>query len=211
MQEQLALFPLQLVVYPGELLNLHIFERRYRQLIADAERDGLLFGVPTVIEGALQPIATAVRLDRVAKKFPSGESDVQTTGVKIFHLDDFDRAAPGKLYPGGRVTYLPIEEEEDPELNRQIVELTLAIYRQLNIDRSVTSVEDGFRTYEIGHYVGFTLDQEYQLLTLMAASERQQFMLDHLRHVRTQTGDPFGIRERAQLNGHFKELTPPDF
>ena len=63
MEQQLALFPLQLVVFPGESLNLHIFEPRYRQLIEDAEQQGITFGVPTVIKGALQPIATEVSLE----------------------------------------------------------------------------------------------------------------------------------------------------
>lgn len=211
MQQQLALFPLQLVVFPGERLNLHIFEPRYRQLITDAEQEGIDFGVPTVIEGGLRPIATQVRLERVAERYASGESDVHTIGERVFHLEDFDREAPGKLYPGGRVRYLPVEEEEDPDLNREIVELTRRIYQQLDIEREVSDVETGFRTYEIAHYVGFTLEQEYELLTLRAADERQHYLYDHLRQVRPQLGDPLRIRERAQLNGHFKELTPPDF
>ncbi len=136
---------------------------------------------------------------------------MHTRGRRVFHLDDFDRQAPGKLYPGGQVRFLPVEEEEDPGVNEQIVHLTLAIYQQLKIDREVASVEERFRTYSIGHYVGFTLEQEYEFLTLRAADERQLYLLRHLQQVRPQSGDPLGIRERAQLNGHFKELTPPDF
>ena len=211
MEQQLALFPLQLVVFPGESLNLHIFEPRYRQLIEDAEQQGITFGVPTVIKGALQPIATEVSLEGVPRRYPSGESDVRTRGRRVFHLDDFDRQAPGKLYPGGQVRFLPVEEEEDPAINEKIVNLTRAIYRQLKIEREVKSVGEGFTTYGIGHYVGFTLEQEYEFLTLRAADERQLYLLRHLQQVRPQSGDPLGIRERAQLNGHFKELTPPDF
>ncbi|CAH1001908.1 hypothetical protein LEM8419_02822 [Neolewinella maritima] len=211
MEQQLALFPLQLVVYPGEALNLHIFEPRYRQLIEDAESQGIRFGVPTVINGGLRPVATEVSLLGVPKRYPSGESDVHTRGERVFYLEDFDRQAPGKLYPGGQVRFLPLEEDEDPELNREIIALTRGIYRQLKIEREVLSLEEGFRTYSIGHYVGFTLEQEYELLTLRAAQERQEYMLKHLRQVRPQSGDPLGIRARAQLNGHFKELTAPDF
>lgn len=211
MEQQLALFPLQLVVFPGEALNLHIFEPRYRQLIADAESQGIRFGVPTVIDGKLRPIATEVALVDVPRRYPSGESDVQTRGERVFALEDFDRQAPGKEYPGGRVRFLPVEEDEDADLNHEIVALTRAIYRQLNIEREVTPVEEGFTTYSIGHYVGFTLEQEYELLTLRAADERQRYLLKHLRQVQPRTDDPLGIRERAQLNGHFKELQPPDF
>lgn len=211
MQEQLALFPLQLVVFPGERLNLHIFEPRYRQLIADAEEQNIPFGVPTVINGSLRPVATQVKLQLVAERYATGESDVHTVGERIFYLEDFDREAPGKMYPGGRVRYLPLETEEDEELNRKIIDLTRAIYRKLEIEREVREVEEGFSTYDIGHYIGLTLEQEYELLTLRAADERQRYIHDHLLRVKPQLGDPLNIRERALLNGHFKELTPPNF
>ncbi len=211
MEYQLALFPLQLVVFPGEALNLHIFEPRYRQLITDVEEQHLRFGVPTVIDGGLRPLGTEVSLQGVAKRYPSGEKDVHAVGERIFYLEDFDRTAPGKLYPGGRVRFLPVDVDEDPLLNQQIVDLTRSIYRELHIERSVRDVEGGFRTYEVAHYVGFTLEQEYKLLTLRAAAERQQYLIDHLRQVALQTDDPLQIRERARLNGHFKKLTPPGF
>ena len=49
----LALFPLQLIVYPGERLPLHIFEKRYQQLITDCENEGIAFGIPSYIDEKL--------------------------------------------------------------------------------------------------------------------------------------------------------------
>lgn len=209
--QHLALFPLQLVVFPGEGLNLHIFEPRYRQLVAEAETDGIHFGVPTVINGELQPVATEVSLENIARKYPSGESDIETLGRRVFRIDAFEREVPDKLYSGARVTYLTVDTQEDPEINREIIALTREIYGRLKIEREIATVEEGFTTYDIGHYVGLTLDQEYTLLTLLGAEERQQYLLTHLTNIKPQLGDPLGIRERAKLNGHFKELQPPDF
>ena len=209
--QHLALFPLQLVVFPGEGLNLHIFEPRYRQLVAEAESEGIPFGIPTVIDGKLQPVATEVSLEKVARRYPSGESDIETRGRRVFRIESFEREMPDKLYSGARVTYLPVDTHEDPELNRRIIALTREIYGRLKIERDIASVEDGFTTYDIGHYVGLTLDQEYTLLSLLSAPERQQYLLTHLQNIKPQLGDPLGIRERAKLNGHFKELQPPDF
>ncbi|MGB3798611.1 MAG: LON peptidase substrate-binding domain-containing protein [Lewinella sp.] len=208
----LPLFPLQLVVYPGESLNLHIFEPRYRQLVADAESQGIGFGVPTVIDGQLQPIATQVSLKEIVRRYPSGESDIRTTGERVFRIHNFQREGENKPYPTGEVAYLDGETgEEDVELNREIIKLTRQIYRRLNIDREITPVEAGFRTYEICHYIGLTLEQEYALLALQSAEKRQAYLLTHLKKIKPQLGDPLGIRERAELNGHFKDLLPPDF
>ncbi len=209
--QQLALFPLQLVVFPGEALNLHIFEPRYQQLVADAEREGIRFGVPTVIKGKVQPIATEVSLSEIARRSPTGESDIRTIGNRIFRIEQFLRNLPDKLYPGGLVEYLPSLEEEDPAINREIVSLTREIYTKLKIEREVTPVSAGFRTFEIGHYIGLTLEQEYRFLSFPLAEDRQRFVLKHLQHIKPQLGDPLGIRARAELNGHFKELHPPDF
>ncbi|WP_168797470.1 LON peptidase substrate-binding domain-containing protein [Neolewinella litorea] len=209
--QSLALFPLQLVVFPGETLNLHIFEPRYRQLVADIEEEGLPFGVPTVIESRLRPIATEVTLVEVANRYPGGESDIRTKGGRVFHVDRFYREYPGKPYPGGEVSYLPVDENEEEELNQKIVQLLREIYSKLRIEREIKSVAEGFRTYEVGHHVGFTLEQEYLFLTLRDAAERQRFLLGHLQQVRPKVGDPLGIRARAELNGHFQDLKPPDF
>lgn len=207
----LPLFPLQLVVFPGESLNLHIFEPRYRALVADTEESGASFGVPTVIEGKLQAMATEVTLYEVSKRYPSGESDIKTRGGRIFRIDSFEQEGAGKPYPGGEISFIDHDADEDVNTNEEIIQLTRWIYDKLKIDREVTPAAEGFRTYDIAHYVGLTLDQEYTLLTLTNAVERQQYLLGHLRTIRPQVGDPLGIKARARLNGHFKNLKPPDF
>ena len=209
--EPLALFPLQLVVYPGETLNLHIFEPRYRQLIADAESTGIRFAVPTVIEGNLRPLAGEVRLGEIVRRYPDGESDVRVIGTRIVRIVEFQREAPGKRYPGATVEFLPASDEEAPALNREIVALTREIYRKLDVGREIPSVAEGFRTYDVAHYVGFTLEQEYTFLTLLDAEERQRYLLEHLRQVDPRLGEARRLQARAELNGHFQHLKPPNF
>lgn len=211
MTQKLALFPLQLVVFPGETLNLHIFEPRYQQLIKDAESQGISFAIPTVIDGGLRPVATEVTLSEVAKRYPSGESDVRAIGGRVFFLEDFWKIMPGKLYPGSSARELKVDHQEIPELNREIIDLTRSIYKSLRIDKTVKEVEDGFRSYDIAHYVGMQLGQEYEFLTLRQARDRQEFLLDHLRTIQPEVEQNLSIRKRAQLNGHFQELMPPNW
>lgn len=211
MTQKLALFPLQLVVFPGETLNLHIFEERYQQLIEDAEANGITFAIPTVIDGGLRPVATEVTLKEVAKRYPTGESDIRAVGGRVFFLEEFWKILPGKLYPGSFVRELRVDHKEIPELNWEIIELTRSIYRSLGIDKKVKEVEDGFCTYDVGHYVGMQLSQEYEFLTLRMARDRQEFLLEHLKNVQPEVEKNLSIRRRAQLNGHFQELMPPNW
>ena len=208
---QLPLFPLGLVVFPGETVNLHIFEPRYRQLVADTETFDTTFGMPTVVNGSLCSIATEVRLLEVAKRYESGESDIRVTGDRIFRVEKFAREMEGKKYPGGEVEFLSVDLAEDPRSNREILSLARRIFDSMNVSVKLPEIEEGFRTYDIAHHIGLTLEQEYYFLTLLQAGPRQQFLLDHLRKVSPQLESGTIIRERAKQNGHFRNLRPPDF
>ena len=190
---------------------MHIFEQRYRDLVRDAELTDTTWLVPTVIPNGMRPTATEVTLSEVATRYPSGEYDIRTIGGRVFFLEDYWQTLPGKLYPGGQASELEVDFAENPDINEEIIELTRKIYRKLKVNKTVRSVEEGFRTYDIGHYVGLTLEQEYQMLTLRSAYPRQKFLLDHLRRILPDVERNTGIRQRAELNGHFKELVPPNW
>lgn len=209
MTEKLPIFPLQLVVFPGEHLNLHIFEQRYRELVADTEANEATFCVPTVYEGGILPIATEVKLIEVVNRYPTGESDIRTLGDRVFYIEDFSKVMPGKLYAGADCREIFPNRDEDLKLNQRIVKLTREIYRDLSIDKVIRDAEDGFKTYDIGHYVGLKIEQEYELLTLLDAKERQVYLLDHLNDIHPELKEGEKIQNRAKLNGHFKELEPP--
>ncbi|MEM9836916.1 MAG: LON peptidase substrate-binding domain-containing protein [Bacteroidota bacterium] len=211
MNQTLAFFPLQLVVFPGEPLNLHIFEPRYRQLVTDAESEGITFGIPTVIKGEICPLATEVRLQEVSKRYPSGESDVKTVGQRLFRIQTFEPKLGKKLYAGGEVEFIDIDTAESIDLNEEIVMLITEIYKVLNIDKVIKPAKAGFRTYDIAHYVGMSLEQEYEFLSLINAQDRQYYLLQHLRQIRPDVTRRLDIKARAKMNGHFKELVPPQF
>ena len=56
----IPIFPLGIVVYPGEELNLHIFEPRYKQLITDVNQSKKPFGIPAVIDNKVNEMGTLV-------------------------------------------------------------------------------------------------------------------------------------------------------
>ncbi|MGV3657475.1 MAG: LON peptidase substrate-binding domain-containing protein, partial [Chitinophagaceae bacterium] len=66
------IFPLSIVVYPGEQLNLHIFEPRYKQLIAECWAEAKLFGIPAVIDSKVQDFGTLVRITEITTVHENG-------------------------------------------------------------------------------------------------------------------------------------------
>ncbi len=212
MNNLLPMFPLQLVVFPGEPLNLHIFEPRYRQLIEECEEEGITFGIPAYINGKVMDVGTEVELVSVEKRYPSGESDVKTRGLGAFRINQFYRKAPDKLYAGADVERLPHDGGlGDVTQNITILELVEDLFALLNIEKEVPGNPAEFRTFDLAHHVGFSLQQEYQFLCIPTEEARQQYMREHLEKMLPMVREMENLRKRAQMNGHFKNIIPPNF
>jgi len=205
----LPMFPLKLVVFPGESLNLHIFEPRYRVLVDDC----LLFGIPMVDasgKGEMASIGTEVELVDFAKKYPGGESDIKTVGKRRFKIEQFYRKASGKPYAGAEVTFLEDIDDADFILSEQIIDKIGELFQMLNIQKEFEQNANDFRCFTVGHHVGFSAEQELELLGIERESERQQFMLNHLEHFIPHIKEMHRLKERIKMNGHFKDLRNPE-
>lgn len=77
----IPIFPLNVVVYPEEQLNLHVFEPRYKQLIQEAAAEKRAFGIPSVLQKNVLEYGTLVEVVRIDKIYDSGEMDVVTKGL----------------------------------------------------------------------------------------------------------------------------------
>ncbi len=82
----IPIFPLGIVVYPGEELNLHIFEPRYKQLITECYSENKLFGIPSVIDNRMQDYGTLMRIKEISKLHENGEMDIKTEGDQVFRI-----------------------------------------------------------------------------------------------------------------------------
>lgn len=80
----IPIFPLGIVVYPGEELNLHIFEPRYKQLIRECYADAKPFGIPAVIDDKLNEMGTLVRITEITTVHEDGRMDIRTRGERVF-------------------------------------------------------------------------------------------------------------------------------
>ena len=208
---QLALFPLNLVVFPGEKLNLHIFEPRYRQLIHDCLQDDITFGIPPYINGGVSMMGTEMRLLGVEKVYPSGEMDIRTKAMGLFQVREFFHEMSGKLYAGATIEPLPDDTNADLALQQQIRVLIEQLYDILGLRRLLLELPVNFRAYDVAHHLGMNTEQEYQLLEAPTEVERQYLVLAHLEHVLPVLQETERLKERVRLNGHFKNLTPPAF
>lgn len=209
MTELLPLFPLGIVVFPGEVLNLHIFEPRYKQLIMEAHSLGINFGIASFFEGKPMNYATVVELVVIAAVYPDGKMDITLKGLHVCEIEKFYHIVPDKLYPGGDVHHLPFFDNFDIDINEIIIGLLLKLYKVMNIENIILPVSLEFRTSFIGHKVGFTTEQELEFMLINNERQRAEYMLAHLEVFVPRVLNIELLRKKAELNGHFQEHDSP--
>jgi ATP-dependent Lon protease len=207
----LPLFPLNLVVFPGEKLNLHIFEPRYKQLIQECENTGITFGIPAYLHNQVSAIGTEVKLLSIEKIHAKGEMDIKTEGLRLISILDFFRQAPNKFYPAGTVEEIPDKNNEDPQLKLKITESIRQLYSILGINKLFMKLPSNYRVFDIGHHLGLTTEQEYELLQCPDELTRQEYVLLHLQKIMPVVLETEKLKDRVKLNGHFKNAVPPNF
>ncbi len=206
----LPLFPLNLVVYPGEKLNLHIFEPRYRQLVNDCVEQEMTFGIPSYVNNALPGYGTEMEVTRVVTRYEDGRMDIQTRGLRVFHILEFENPAPGRLYARGDVEY---SEPPVPTLTvlPELVESVQKLYKLFKTEQHFNPDAPQPYSYQIAHGVGLPLEGEYELLTLEGEVERQEFLLEHLQEVLPVVENIERTKARIQMNGDFRQFGQLNF
>lgn len=202
-------FPLQIVVYPNENLNLHIFEARYRQLIKESEEKGITFGIPTFLKNKVMPYGTEIQLLSIEKRHEGGEMDIKTKGIGIYRMEQFINPIPGKLYAGATIIRLETDQDFDWALNEKILGYLIELFDLLNIDKALPESPNDFITFDVAHHTGMSTEQEYELLTIASEKERQSFLIQHLEQFLPMVREMRNLQQRALLNGHYKDLKPP--
>jgi Lon protease-like protein len=208
----IPIFPLSIVLYPHESLNLHIFEPRYKQMINECHRENKPFGIPAVIHNKLQEMGTLVKIVEIVKVFDSGDLDIRTEGISVFRILEVIKSIPEKLYSGAIVNYPENEEEYGKkELVQKVVIAIRELHRLLNISKDFKKPEEVLGAYDIAHHAGLSIEEEYELLNLLKEEQRLEFLKRHLSKVMPVIAQMETLKEKVKLNGHFKNLSSFEF
>lgn len=202
----IPIFPLGVIVYPGEDLNLHIFEPRYKQLIKDCTDQKKSFGIPAVIEKKLQDHGTLVEITEISKIYDNGEMDIKTRGVQVFRILELIKEIPDKLYSGAIVNYPDNHRQGKPALMQKVIAGVHDLHKLLKVTKEYKKKEEELTSYDIAHHVGLSLQQEYELLALFDEKQRQEYLKRHLAKVIPTVAVMEQLKEKIKLNGHFKDL-----
>jgi hypothetical protein len=167
----IPLFPLRLLPLPDELIPLHIFEPRYKQLFQEVEGKDIRFGIYFDHPLNADKIGSMMRLESVIKRYPKGELDVIVKCEDIFFLHSLSTNYPGKLYPGGDIEQWNVAKSTYP--NKSLAELFTAFKTKRGIGQKTGSNT----IYEIANQLNLDFADRYKFIT--HKDERQQKFLHH--------------------------------
>ncbi|MFZ1527967.1 MAG: LON peptidase substrate-binding domain-containing protein [Ferruginibacter sp.] len=203
----IPIFPLGIVVYPGEQLNLHIFEPRYKQLISECFVNKKPFGLPPVINNRIAEMGTMMQVTEITKTYDDGKMDIKTVGLQIFKILELLEHIPGKLYNGAIVTYPAITIDGSASLMKKVLEGIRDIHKTLSITKDFKKPDEELNSYDVAHHAGLSMEDEYHLLELEHELHRQEFLKRHLAKVQPIMAEMDILKGKIKMNGHFKNLT----
>lgn len=177
------IFPLGIVVYPGEHLNLHIFEPRYKQLINECFAEAKPFGIPTVLNNAVSETGTLVQITEMVEVYEDGKMDVRTKGLQVFRILELVKSIPDKLYSGAIVNYPKNRDTAPAALRQKVLAAVRELHHFLNVTKDFKKADDALTSYDVAHHAGLSLEEEYELLGLLNEVQRLEYLKRHLAKV----------------------------
>jgi Lon protease-like protein len=194
----IPLFPLPLVVFPGEPRFLHIFEPRYQALLQDtldkqAEGQFYAFGIVFQNSEGLVTVGTAVEVEQVLKTYPEGPSDILIRGHQRFKIDQVHQV---ELYKTADISWV---EDTQPDWNEELATEAYQLHRTLT-------------HLVLGEFASDTAYSGNNLLEVRSENERLLMLIEYLKNLlpelqRTEALKA-GVRENWNIQ-KFTQMDPP--
>jgi Lon protease-like protein len=199
---RIPLFPLDLVLFPGMPLPLHIFEPRYKQMIGMCLAEKLEFGMILASEKGITTVGCTAEIIEKLKEYPDGRMDILTEGRTIFSLVELLSEKP---YHEGLVEYLQ-EDATPPDATQEanLIQLFDQCHAAM-FGRSWPGLQRASGiplAYQMAARLPLPLEEKQALLEMRIKSDRREFLLRRMAELLPQLARRRQARRSAGGNGH---------
>ncbi len=178
---------------------MHIFEPRYKEMIAECLEQKLPFGMVRVKENALASIGCSATILNVIKKYEDGRMDIAAAGEQRFEINKLNQE---RSFLQGEVTYF----DDDPSaVGPGAVDTVVELHEQLfaTLGQSVDVERDAdLLSFHLAHELPVDLDFKQALLEMKSEAERIETLTEYYRATIPKITKTLQARERASGNGH---------
>ncbi len=167
---EFPIFPLGLVALPREYVPLHIFEPRYRTMVAEALENESEFGIVWSDDEGLREVGCAVEITRVLERMEDGRINIVTRGTRPFQVLETVEGLP---YPAATISW-SVDEAEP--LDAEVAEAAQAAYAEL-VEQATDKEPDeaelaAMTAFAMAATVDFGLEAKQNLLELRSENAR---------------------------------------
>jgi Lon protease-like protein len=176
---QIALFPLQVFLLPGETATLHIFEERYRQLLEDCQNVSIGFGIPYTSNGFITEFGCVVELKRIIKRHPNGSSDIEIEAVDVFKVDQFYMRMGEKLYPGGDVILLNYTDY--PPVSENLMRALEIYVKHIDPTKFPELLLTDLNAFDVARILNIGEEEKIKLAKAGTQEKRERLLMENIR------------------------------
>ena len=200
METLIPLFPLDVVLFPGTPLPLHIFEPRYKEMIGECIAQQHTFGVVRSVEQGLAEVGCTAEIVSVVKEYPDGRLDLVTEGRKRFELL---RVNEERSFLRGEIVVI----EDEPgapsqEKTARATQLHPDLLAVAGAKQDLSAADPANLSFFFAGSLPLDLDFKQKLLALRSESERLSLLIQYFETVLPNVQRAARAREKAGGNGH---------
>jgi Lon protease-like protein len=196
----LPLFPLDVVLFPGTPLPLHIFEPRYKEMIGEClDRNGP-FGVVRAVEQGVAGVGCTAEIVAITKQYPDGRLDIVSEGRKRFEVVHLNQERAFL-----RAEVLMVEDEPSvasQDETGRAVQLHSEIMKLAGAVQDLSATDMAMLSFYLAGTLPLDLDFKQKLLALRSESQRILVLADYLETIVPGLHHAARARQKAGGNGH---------
>jgi len=197
----LPLFPLDLVLLPGNPLPLHIFEPRYKEMIGECLEQNRPFGVVRTKEGSIAEIGCTAEILTVTKKYDDGRMDIVTQGRERFEIMHVNQE---RAFLRAEVVFL--QDEAGAGTSEEVAQ-ALRLHGEIMTiagaePENVADVDQQRLSFHLAGSLPLDPDFKQTLLGLKSESERLQAVITFFDELLPTMRRTLHVRRKAGGNGH---------
>lgn len=203
----LGIFPLGLVIFPESVIQLHIFEQKYKNLINDCLDKDSQFGVNIILASKIQKVGCLVKIVEILKRYPDDKMDILVRGISKYLITS--QKVSNREYLEANVEFLEDKPEyPDSTMIEDCVNLYNSIAKEIKSLKLDTIDSSIFFTlspsYFFAQKAGLTNEQKYYLLQLNSEKDRLKFIYDHLSQIEPYLRETEIIEQIIKSDGYGK-------
>lgn len=200
MSPLLPLFPLEVVLFPGVPLPLHIFEPRYKEMIGECLSQEKQFGVVRAQEAGVAEIGCTAEIMAVTKKYDDGRMDIVTEGRECFEVLEVNQE---RDFLRANVLFF----EDDPEKPTQeevahAIKLHGEIMALIGAQQTLSGDDNPRLSFRLAGSLPLDLDFKQNLLSMRSEPKRMQVVTAYFEAILPKLRRAVHVRKKAGGNGH---------